>query len=143
MHMDRAHVFQIACERTAISDFADQFAEWADTAGLDMRVSMAFQVALDEVLTNVVDYAFPDGGGAPIEVRVGLADQQVQVEVIDRGVSFDPLSQAAPDTELALEERDIGGLGIHLVRELMDEVSWRRENDCNLLHLRKRLAPAA
>lgn len=141
--MDRAHVFQIACERAAISDFADQFGEWADAAGLDTRVSMAFQVALDEVLTNVVDYAFPDGGGVPIEVRAGVLDGDVHVEVIDRGVAFDPLSRAAPDTDLALEDREIGGLGIHLVRELMDEVGWRRENDCNLLHLRKRIAPAA
>lgn len=137
--MTPSHVFHIPCERAAISEFADRFGEWCDAAELDVRTTMAFQVALDEILTNIVDYGFPEGGGSPIEVRAARIDDTVHVDVIDHGLSFDPFAREVPDTDLPLEEREIGGLGIHLVRELMDEVHWRRENGANLLQLYKRL----
>jgi len=99
-------------------------------------------VALDEVLSNIVEHAYGGGSERPIVVDAVLRPTGLEFEVIDEGPAFDPLARATPDTSQALAERPIGGLGIHIVRELMDDVDYRREGGRNHLRFRKRLPPA-
>ena len=75
-----------------------------------------------------------------VSVEMELDGKCVNVRITDDGPQFDPFQQAAPDTTLSIEDRSIGGLGIHLVRELMDDVSYERRNGNNVVTLVKRLA---
>ncbi len=100
---------------------------------------MKFNLIFDEVLNNVISYAYHDDGDHDIEIRMELAGERLLVTLADDGVPFNPLSVMAPRTDLALEEREIGGLGIHLVRNLVDEVSYQRRIDKNVLTLMSHL----
>lgn len=100
-----------------------------------------FGVVLDEVTSNVVNYAYGGGSDRPIVVEARAEAGQLQVEVIDEGPPFNPLERSTPDTDQPLSERPIGGLGIHIVRELMDEVDYRRADGRNRLRFAKRLRP--
>ncbi len=98
-----------------------------------------FGVALDEAASNVAKYAYA-GRAGEIEVDVFLRDGSLCAEVVDDGAPFDPLARDAPRTDQALADRQVGGLGIHIIKELMDEVSWSRDGGRNRLRFRKRLA---
>ena len=118
---------------------------WAEH-GLSRAVSWPVDVSLDEVLANVVHHAFEgrDGEGR-LELVLSLDTAQTppwcEVVVSDDGPEFDPLAEAAPDNTLGVDERPIGGLGIALVRKLMDDVSYERRDGRNHLRLRRRLVP--
>ena len=100
-----------------------------------------FQVALDEVLSNIVKYARRAGGErARVELRICLHEHGLEVEVIDDAVAFNPLEAPRPDVAQPLEARKVGGLGLALVGKLMDAVEYQREGDRNRLLLRRRLA---
>ena len=100
------------------------------------RVVHRFNLALEEALTNVISYAFPDGERHEIEVRIEFRDGELTATVTDDGAPFDPLSQPSPDIHASVEDRKVGGLGIHLLRSLMDVVEYRRVNDRNKLMFR-------
>ena len=118
---------------------------WA-AQGVSRAVTWPVEVSLDEVLANVIHHGL-EGRGAesPIEVELGLdpaAEPPLcEVVVVDDGPEFDPLSALAPDTSLGVEDRPIGGLGIALVRKLMDEVEYERRDGRNRLRLARRLVP--
>ncbi|HKA59174.1 MAG TPA: ATP-binding protein [Gemmatimonadales bacterium] len=117
------------------------FAKFADAHALPAPVRRSLHVALDELLTNTLGHGFAGGRGA-VTVEVELRPDVVYVTVTDDGKPFDPFGLAAPvpDTALPLAERPVGGLGLHLVREMMDEVSYRRRGDRNVVTLAKRFA---
>ncbi len=108
--------------------------------GLPDKVVFELGLALDEVLTNVVSYAY-DGGEHEITIRLSLGSAAVTVEVEDDGRPFDPLQVAAPDLDRRLEDRAVGGLGLHLVRKVMDSLAYHRRGGKNLLIMCKRVAP--
>jgi anti-sigma regulatory factor (Ser/Thr protein kinase) len=96
----------------------------------------AMNVALDEVLSNVVKYGYPDEGVHHIQLRLLLSDEELVAEVRDDGRPFNPLNAAVPDLGAPLARRAEGGLGIHFVRTLMTAVTYTREAKHNLLVLR-------
>jgi serine/threonine-protein kinase RsbW len=97
------------------------------------------QVALDEVLKNIVDYGYTDQEEHEIRVRLGVLNNVLEATIDDDGVPFNPLDSAVPDTRAPLRERRIGGVGLHFVKNLMSEVSYNRVGGHNRLVLRKRL----
>ncbi len=102
-------------------------------------VSYAVVLALEEVATNVVRHGGSQEGTSEIEVEVISTDEEVRVEVRDSGKPFDPFHDAPePDIDAALEDRQIGGLGVHFVKVLMDEASYRREDGRNHVTMVKR-----
>ena len=103
------------------------------------RALYAVNLALDEVVTNVVRYGFEISAGQEVAVRVETTGDDLHSEVVDAGREFNPLNAPLPDLTAALNERALGGLGIHLVRSLMDRVEYRRENAKNVLTMRKRI----
>jgi serine/threonine-protein kinase RsbW len=112
--------------------------------GLSNAVTWPVELSLDEVLANVVRHGLLGRGAtATVEVEFRLdpgADPAVcEVVVVDDGPEFDPLVVAEPDTSLGVEERPIGGLGIALVRKLMDEVEYERRDGKNRLRMTRRL----
>jgi serine/threonine-protein kinase RsbW len=98
------------------------------------------EIALEEVVTNVMKHGYAGEGEHEIRVSIGLEDGQLVLAVEDDGREFNPLEQPPPDLDLPIEERPIGGLGIHLVITLMDKVEYKREDEMNRLVMRKRVA---
>ena len=121
-------------------------AEWIDSLGIPEELNMPVNLALEEAVSNVMLYAYPDikHGQVLVEfVRSQVAGQQAHEQIIftitDSGIPFDPTQQPPADTSLSVEERAIGGLGIHLVMQLMDEVKYERVDDKNVLTLIKKI----
>lgn len=131
----------------AVAQAVARFGEFAEAHALPTPVRRSIQVALDEFVYNPIVYGFPRLAGGPEggkgELRVELEGDLVRVTIADNGPPFDPLAFAAPDTELGVEERGIGGLGIHLVRQMMDEVGYQRRDGWNVVVLAKRLGTSA
>jgi anti-sigma regulatory factor (Ser/Thr protein kinase) len=96
------------------------------------------QVALDEVLRNIMNYAYTDKAEHEIHIRLQVLDNVLDAVIEDDGAPFDPLAIPAPDISKPLRERRVGGVGIHFVRKLMDEVAYNRAGERNRLVLRKR-----
>jgi serine/threonine-protein kinase RsbW len=92
-------------------------------------------LALDELITNIIAYGYPGERAGRIDVEMRRRGDWIDVQLADDAIAFDPFSIAAPDLDTDLEERPIGGLGIHFVRTLIDEVSYRREGDQNVVTL--------
>lgn len=95
-------------------------------------------IALDEILTNITDYAYTDDAEHEIHIRFEVLDNVLEAVIEDDGAPFDPLAIPAPDVSTPLHQRRVGGVGIHFVRNLMDEVTYDRVGDRNRLVLRKR-----
>ncbi len=115
------------------------FARFAETYALPGAVRRSVSVALDELLANELSHGMTGRDAGSVTVEVELDQERVTVTIADDGTPFDPFTQAAPDTTLSVDERPIGGLGIHLVRELMDEVSYQRRDGQNVVVLVKHL----
>lgn len=101
--------------------------------------SFSLSLALDETVANVIMYAYPGQTGMPVHIEAdGVPGKKLIIRIIDEGVPFDPTKEAPEvDTTLDTEDREIGGLGLLLVRECMDEVLYERKNDSNILSLIK------
>jgi len=93
---------------------------------LSVDVVFGMNVALDEMLSNIIKYGFADDAIHEIHVRLSVSGAMVVMEIEDDGQPFDPLKLPAPDVDAPLEERTVGGLGIHIVRNLMSEVEYAR-----------------
>ena len=108
--------------------------------GIQQAMVTRFELVLDEVFTNVVNYAFPEGGKHEVDVCLSCKDLEVEIIIEDSGVEFDVTRQGPTvDPNLAMEDRTVGGLGIYLVHTTMDDVEYVRIRDRNRLTIRKRL----
>lgn len=122
-------------EIAKLGPFVEQFCE---AAGLDTSLSFKLQLVLDEAVSNVVNYAYGDAKDMPITINADIKDTKegkvLCIEVIDNGIAFNPIENApVVDTTLTAEERPIGGLGIFIIKELMDNVSYQRLEGNNIL----------
>jgi len=117
--------------------------DFAKQARLPLSVRQAIDLALEECVTNVFSYAWNDGREHWVLIRFKADSHEgsgsAEVEVEDDGREFNPLAFPPVDVSVPLERRPIGGLGIHMIRQLMDSVTYRRENGRNILKLVKRI----
>ena len=109
---------------------------------IEVQIIYTMKLALDEILTNIISYAYDDAKEHIIVIRLSLDQEKWTVEVEDDGRPFNPLNAPEPDSKQLLGERPIGGLGIHLVRKLIDELEYRRQNDRNILVMRLKVKEA-
>ncbi len=123
-----------------VSRLVDRIEAFGAEAGLSPNVTFRLTLALDEIVSNVVRHGFDDGAEHRIEVRVEVAIGTVTATVEDDGAPFDPREAPLPDLDAPLEQRQAGGLGMHLVRATMDEVEYRRDGGRNVLTVRTALA---
>lgn len=103
-----------------------------------IKADTQLRMALEEMYVNVTLYAYPEGDGWA-EVRCSVEDGIATIKLIDGGKPFDPLAKPDPDTLLSGEEREIGGLGIFMVKSMVDEVEYVYRDDCNQLTMRKKI----
>ena len=110
---------------------------FAASSGLAPATTWPFQVALDEVLSNILRHG---AARSPIQVSLRLTGDALEMLILDEAAPFNPLAVPAPDTRAPLDTRKVGGLGIALVRQLMDVVEYQRVADRNRLLLRRRVS---
>lgn len=125
-------------ENSRVKEHFDTFSEHY---GIPKQVRLKMDVVFDELLTNIISYAYQDDQEHNIGIKVELSAGRLKVSMVDDGIPFNPLGVETPDTALPLEERKIGGLGIHLVRNMMDKVSYRRRIDKNVITVVEYLKP--
>lgn len=105
-----------------------------------IKAQMQIDIAIDELFGNIAHYAYnPKVGNATVRVEVSEDPLAVIVTFIDNGIPYDPLRKDDPDITLSAEEREIGGLGIYLVKKSMDEISYEYKNGQNILKIKKNI----
>lgn len=115
---------------------AEAVETWAMTAGLSGQSIFQINLVLDELLTNTISYGYDDEHTHSIEICMTLNSEQIQITLRDDARAFDPFAEApSADIDSALEERPIGGLGVHLVKQFMRSVSYTREGHQNVIRL--------
>ena len=120
-----------------VTDFVNEQLEALDCP---MKAQMQIDIAIDELFGNIAHYAYnPEVGSATVRVEVTEDPLAVIITFIDKGVPYDPLAKADPDTTLSAEERDIGGLGIYMVKKSMDEIAYEYKDGQNILTIKKSL----
>ena len=119
-----------------LNEFIDTVAE---EIGLDMSLTMSLNLAIEEAVVNVMEYAYPEGEQGNVDIEVIADDKWLTFIISDNGIPFDPTTQEDADTTLSAEERPIGGLGIFLVRQLMDSINYQRKDGKNILTLSKKM----
>jgi sigma-B regulation protein RsbU (phosphoserine phosphatase) len=130
---------RLANELAEINRCFNALEEICERFKLPPEIQNNFSVVLDDLLNNVISYAYDDDDEHIIDVVLSTDGQRFIVSVTDEGVEFDPFARKEPDIQSGLEEREIGGLGIHLIRNLMDDYSYRRVGGKNVTTLMKRL----
>ena len=118
-----------------VLDFAGNAAR---DASLDAKQLNHIKIAMEEIFVNIASYAYPSGDGE-VTVSVFAEPDKLVIEFSDGGTPYDPLAKADPDTTLSADEREMGGLGIFLVKTLMDGVRYRYEGGKNIFTLEKNL----
>ena len=122
-----------------VREVARAFDAFSASNGLPGSLVRAVHVALDELLSNTVRSGFAPGQTGRIDVRFEIADGALDVLIVDDGIAFDPLARVDPDITAPLEARPIGGLGLYLVRHLVDRVDYERLGSENRLRLKKQI----
>ena len=120
-----------------VTDFVNEQLEALDCP---IKAQMQIAIAIDELFGNIAHYAYnPEIGKATVRVEVIEDPLAVVITFIDNGVPYDPLAKADPDTTLSAEERDIGGLGIYMVKKSMDDIIYEYKDGQNILKIKKYL----
>ena len=121
---------------TELGMFVDEVCE---NVGFDMSTTFKLNLAIEEAVVNVMSYAYPAGTKGDVDIDAEADDEQLKFVISDSGIPFDPTQKGEVDTTLSAEERGIGGLGIHLIRQIMDTINYERVDGKNVLTLRKKL----
>lgn len=132
------HILKIVnqiSELERISLFLEQLGE---QYGLSMKVVMNLNLVLEELISNIIFYGFEDKNEHEIQISFIVDDEKVRIDIEDEGKYYDPTQKETPDSiGKPIEEQQIGGLGIHLVKNLMDSFTYERIENKNILHLIK------
>lgn len=108
---------------------------YAETTGFPQERIMDIELALEEVLVNIINYAYPGGAGEMEITCTPYNESGFAMEIVDQGIPFDVLEVGDPDVASGIEDRKVGGLGIYFVKKLMDDVCYAREGENNILKL--------
>lgn len=112
--------------------------KFGEEHNLPLKIIMDVNLALDEIFTNIVSYGFEDQDKHLIFICLAIKEKELNITVEDNGIPFNPLEIPEPDLDLPLEERKIGGLGLHFVRKMIGELRYERKAGRNVLFLKKK-----
>lgn len=124
-------------ELAGLPSFLEDF---GNANGVDEMTIMSLNLAIEEAMVNVINYAYPEGTVGDVTLTAERCNNTICFTLIDSGKPFDPTQVPDADTSLSADERPIGGLGIFLVRQLMDTVVYQYEDGKNILTMKKNLA---
>ena len=135
--MKRALTFKN--EEQELSRVAEFMEGVCDELQLDMHVAMKLQVAIEEMVTNVIFYAYPEGASADITLSAESDGKELTFVLSDSGKPFDPTAKEDADLDVNPMDREQGGMGILIVKNIMNEVSYQRLGETNQLTMKKKL----
>lgn len=131
--------FVIENQISELSFLAEEIENLAGKWELSHALAMNINLVIEEAVTNIIFYAFTDGAKHEINITLSVNNNRLTIKVTDNGIPFDPLSHQKPDITLPAEERTVGGLGIFLISQIMDEINYTRKKDQNILILTKNI----
>ncbi len=140
MSVGESLTLQLENTNEAIGPATETAEAWLGARQLPPDVSYLVSLAIEELVTNCIKYGYDDDGTHTIDIVLSVSDQALTMLVIDDGHPFDPLALAPPDLSLEIEDRPIGGLGLHLLKELSDDIQYERHDGMNRLTLIKRFS---
>ena len=121
-------------EMERVNQFVEEIGE---ELGLDMELQMNLNLVMEEMVSNVIFYAYPEGKTADIELAAESHGRELTFVLTDRGKMFDPTAKEDADPDVNPMDRDIGGMGIYIVKNIMNEVTYQRLEGKNLLTMKK------
>ena len=130
---------EISNELNEISKVMSLVEKFSKLAELDLKIKQIAELALDELLTNIISYGYRDSNSHRITVEIEIDQQALQLIVIDDAIAFNPFEVKAPNLTSSLENRDLGGLGVHLIKNTMDDYSYKRSDNQNIVTLTKKI----
>lgn len=113
------------------------FESFGDENNIPLPAIHKICIVIDELLSNIISYAYQDKKEHIVYINIKLAGERLEIKITDDGFPFNPLAMLPPDTKLGLEERELGGLGVHLVKNIMDEYQYKRFKGKNIIVLVK------
>ncbi len=135
MTMKELYIDAVVENIDVVTDFVN---EQLEQYNCPMKAQMQIDIAIDELFGNIAHYAYnPEIGQATVRVEVLEEPLSVVITFIDNGIPYDPLSKEDPDVSLSAEERQIGGLGIYMVKKSMDEIAYEYKDGQNILSIKK------
>jgi anti-sigma regulatory factor (Ser/Thr protein kinase) len=132
---------RIVNDLAELSRVAESVDEFCASQAIPAACAFQLNVALEELLTNTISYGYDDTARHEIAIDIAREGETIVTELSDDGRPFDPLNAPPPDLDSAIEDRRIGGLGVHLVKTMMDEVTYAYRDGRNHITLRKKIAP--
>lgn len=130
---------EVRNSRDAIAPASEEAESWLQSYQPSPQVLHLVLLAIEELVTNCIQYGYDDAREHTILIVLSIEDHNLTMTVIDDGHPFDPLARPAPDLSLEVEDRPVGGLGIHLLRRLADHMAYERRDGGNRLTLTKRM----
>lgn len=135
--MRKIHTITLKNDIKQLEVMGNELEAYFEANDIDFETANAIQLSLDELVTNVISYAYDDQEEHEIEIILNFHGDYVSVLLSDDGNEFNPFARPEVDTNKALEDRQVGGLGIHLVKNMMDEFDYKREGQKNHISLKK------
>ncbi|MBW8331778.1 MAG: ATP-binding protein [Prolixibacteraceae bacterium] len=120
-----------------LSALAEKIEDLAEKWELSQTLAMNINLVIEEAVSNIIFYAFNDNDKHEIGISISLENSLLTIKITDDGIPFNPLAQEQPDINLPAEDRPVGGLGIFLISQIMDEMHYARQKNQNILTLNK------
>ena len=136
---DNVLEISLANDLQEVAGAAARIDSWCESNALSPDIAYAVNLSIDEILTNTISYGYDDEEPHRIEIVVRRENDELVVVIVDDSRAFDPTVTPDPDLEASLEERDVGGLGLFLVHQMMDRVQYERVDERNVVTLTKQL----
>ena len=137
--MESSVLLRLKNDVSELDRLSEAVEEFGHIHQLPPKAIFELNLALDEIITNIISYGYSDEAEHDIQIHFTFDLGQLKVSITDDGVAFDPFTLASPDLDAPAEERAVGGLGFHFVRTVMNKVEYRRDKDCNVLTLYKNI----
>ena len=134
--------FKLKSKLSELDTLCRNLERFGESVGLSSKCIFEANLALDELFTNIISYGFKDNKEHTIEIKISLKNNKLVFNIEDDGIPFNPTEVDTPDMECTIEECKIGGLGIYLAKNLMDEVCYQRCKEKNVLTLKKNINEA-
>ncbi len=138
-HVGESLRIEVPNTRQGLASASAQADAWTETHAVPPKASYLALLAIEELVTNCIEYGYDDAAEHVIEIDISIANGVLSMMFIDDGHAFNPLAAAAPDPSLEVEERPIGGLGIHMLRKLSDSMEYERRDGTNRVTLTKHM----
>lgn len=133
MNEDATYGFTFPNRLTELAKVAATIETILEEKAIPLKTAYTVNLAVEEVATNIINYGFDDNAEHFITLHLTMGIDAIEIRMEDDGREFDPLALNPPDIEIPVEQRPVGGLGIHLVRQTVDNITYRREAGKNIL----------